>query len=263
MTAPEAGDEQNPAHYHHPVLVALYDIDNPEPAGTHLYLELTAGLPAGTRVLDLGCGTGRLAVAFARRGFVVTGIDPAAASLDFARARPDGDRVRWIEADARTLAIGERFDLITMTGNAFQALTGPDDPAALIATLQRHLAPGGRFVFETRNPPVEEWRLWTFEATHRVIRHPEMGEIEIWDEAEATDDPAIVRVATIHVFRATGRRLVSRFLLRFTPKAEIERLLAAAGLTSDPWLGDYQGGAFTPTSPEFIVRGHLDAEQAD
>ena len=68
-----------------------------------------AGLPAGARVLDLGCGAGEpIAAWFKAEGFAVTGVDFAPAMLRIARSRwPEGD---WRQADMRALDLGERFD---------------------------------------------------------------------------------------------------------------------------------------------------------
>jgi 2-polyprenyl-3-methyl-5-hydroxy-6-metoxy-1,4-benzoquinol methylase len=55
------------------------------------------------RVVDVGCGTGSLAVRLAELGFSVTGVDPAGASLDVARAKPNGELVAWVHGDATAL----------------------------------------------------------------------------------------------------------------------------------------------------------------
>lgn len=66
------------------------------------------------RELDIGCGTGVFALLLADRGIEVTGVDPARASIDVARAKPGGERVRWICGDATALP-PLRVDLATMT----------------------------------------------------------------------------------------------------------------------------------------------------
>ena len=92
------------ALYCDPELAQLYDWDNPWPED----FEFFAGLAAGaSRVLDLGCGTGIFSAELAARGHEVTGADPAEAMLQIARHRHGGGLVRWIEADARSLELGE------------------------------------------------------------------------------------------------------------------------------------------------------------
>ncbi|MEJ7707650.1 MAG: class I SAM-dependent methyltransferase [Nocardioidaceae bacterium] len=74
---------------------------------------LTSSAPH--RVLDVGCGTGTFALLLADRGLEVIGVDPAAGSLDVARAKPGAERVRWIHGDATALP-PMQVDLATMTG---------------------------------------------------------------------------------------------------------------------------------------------------
>ena len=99
-----------------------------------------AALPAGGRVLDLGCGAGRpIADWLIGRGFAVTGVDVAPAMLAIARRRwPDGD---WREGDMRALDLPDRFDGIVGWDSFFHL--SADDQRAVIPRLARHLRPGG------------------------------------------------------------------------------------------------------------------------
>ncbi len=100
----------------------------------------TNGLPAGARVLDLGCGAGEpIARWFIAEGFAVTGVDFATSMLNIARARwPDGD---WRQGDMRTLDLGETFDGIVAWDSFFHLR--PEEQRSCIAHMARHLAPGG------------------------------------------------------------------------------------------------------------------------
>ena len=80
-------------------LAAVYEIFNPPAADTVFFIDLAGKVPC--RVLEMGCGTGQQARAFAERGHQVTGADPAAAMLEIARGRPDvstpsGGRNRYL-----------------------------------------------------------------------------------------------------------------------------------------------------------------------
>ena len=90
---------------------------------------------AGGPVLEIACGTGRVAIPIARQGFAVTGLDVVPAMLERARFKAEaaGLSVRWVEDDARRFDLdSERFRLIFLTGNAFQAfLTNADQEALL------------------------------------------------------------------------------------------------------------------------------------
>ena len=81
--------------YIDPRLAAVYDALNPPADDMAFYLDLAGETPKN--VLDMGCGTGRLACELAARGHRATGADPAAAMLDIARNRPGGEKVTWID----------------------------------------------------------------------------------------------------------------------------------------------------------------------
>lgn len=95
------------------------------------------------RVLDAGCGTGRVAIELARRGVEAVGVDLDAAMLDVARSKaPD---LRWIHDDLATVELGRRFDVVVAAGNVMIFLA-PGSEQAVVANLARHLEPGGSLV---------------------------------------------------------------------------------------------------------------------
>lgn len=236
--------------YRDPDLAAFYDLENGWDRDCDFCVELAAG--AGS-VLDLGCGTGLLAAALAP-GRRVTGVDPAGAMLAVARARPGGSGVRWVEADARDLDLGERFDLVLMTGHAFQVFLGDGDRRAALATVARHLAPGGRFVFDSRNPADAAWRRWTPGRTERRLDHPELGPVRAWNDA--THDPATEVVTYRTVYETPdGTRREAEAHIRFAAKDAIAAALAEAGLGVERWLGSWAGEPWRPDSPEIIPLG--------
>ena len=82
-------------------LAAVYEIFNPPAADTVFFVDLAGETPCGA--LDMGCGTGKQARAFAARGHRVIGAGPAAAMLDIASSRPGGEQVAWVQSDAAGL----------------------------------------------------------------------------------------------------------------------------------------------------------------
>ncbi|QND84110.1 SAM-dependent methyltransferase [Chromobacterium vaccinii] len=140
--------------YGEPLLAEVYDLFNAWGEDNDFYLGLCS--PAVGSALDLGCGTGLLAAKMAER-VEVTGLDPAPAMLDIARARPGGGQVAWRLADARDFELNRRFDLIYCAGHAFQSFLAETDRRAVFRQVRRHLARGGRFAFETRNPAARAW----------------------------------------------------------------------------------------------------------
>jgi len=84
------------AEFRDPRLVEVYDAECPWSRDDVFFLSIADRSPA-VRVVDLGCGTGRLAIGMSAAGHTVTGVDPARASLDAARMKPGADRITWIE----------------------------------------------------------------------------------------------------------------------------------------------------------------------
>lgn len=238
--------------YRDAALAAFYDLDNGWTDDDDFFLALAQG---ASSVLDLGCGTGMLAAALAE-GRRVTGVDPAAAMLDIARSRPGGDRVEWVEADARTVRLGRVFDLIVLTGHAFQVFLTGDDRRAALQTIAAHLAPGGRFVFDSRNPAVEEWRRWTPEASRWEIDHPAHGRVEAWNDVDFEPATGIATYET-HYRLADGRHLSAISRIAFPGCDEVAALIEEAGLMVDRWHGDWQGGSWHPGAAEIIPIGRL------
>jgi SAM-dependent methyltransferase len=116
------------------------------------------GLPPGSAILDMGCGTGRHAVELARRGYRATGVDIAAGMLDKAReaACKAAVRVEWIEADATRFRTARRFDAaICLCGGAFGILNRDDDPTAhdraVLRAIRTALKPGAPLILTTLN----------------------------------------------------------------------------------------------------------------
>ncbi|MEP7177664.1 MAG: class I SAM-dependent methyltransferase [Pseudonocardiales bacterium] len=214
------------AIFEHPRLVAVYDALDPDRSDLDPYLAMVEEF-AAHRVLDLGCGTGTLALLLAERGLDVVGVDPARGSLDVARAKPGAERVRWIHGDATTLA-PMRADLVTMTGNAAQAII---DPPAWLATLRGvfgALRPGGHFVFETRNPAYRAWQEWNRAESYRVTEIPGVGSVQTWVELTDVSEP-LVSCRGTWVFGSDGQVLTSDSTLCFRERDEVEAALAAEG----------------------------------
>ena len=209
-----------------PRLAAVYDALDPDRRDLDVYLALLSELGARS-VVDVGCGTGSFALLLARRGFEVTGIDPAWASLDVARAKPGAEAVRWILADAGSVTAGP-VDAVTMTGNVAQVFTTDDAWTDAISRSFELLRPGGHLVFETRNPAVQAWLGWTRDATYREADVDAVGVVACWEQVEVVDLP-LVSFRTTFEFRQNALRLTSTSTLRFRERAEIVSQLTAAG----------------------------------
>jgi SAM-dependent methyltransferase len=210
----------------HPRLAAIYDPLDPDRTDLDLYLDLAQRCGA-KRVLDIGCGTGVFALLLADRGAEVVGVDPARAAIEVARAKPGGERVRWIHGDATALP-PLQVDLVTMTANVAQAIVARDAWQQTLARAHEALRPGGYLVFETRDPAARAWETWHRTASHRVTRIPEVGAVESWVELVEVSPP-LVTFRWNYVFATDGQHITSDSTLRFRERQEVEADLTAQG----------------------------------
>jgi SAM-dependent methyltransferase len=218
------------AIFEHPRLVAIYDALDSDRSDLDVYAAMVEEFGA-RRVLDLGCGTGTFALLLARRGVEVLGVDPAGGSLTIAKAKPGAERVQWIHGDAMTLP-PVRVDLATMTGNVAQAIADPQVWDQTLLGVHDALRPGGRLVFESRDPANRAWQEWNRAASERTTEIPHTGGVQSWVEVTDVDGPLVTFRAT-WVFAADGAVLTSDSTLRFREREEIEADLVAHGYSVD------------------------------
>ncbi len=233
-------------HYTHADLASVYDIFNGWSTDRAFY----AALPdkAVTRILEVGCGTGIVARAMAASGHDVTGLDPAEPMLAVARAAPSGDQVRWICGTLPGFA-ADPFDLIFMTGHAFQCLLSDHDIATFFHAAANLLRPNGRLVFETRNPAAKAWEGWIPLLTEVSRQGPDGVSVTEWHDLVSVDGE---RVSFTSVYQFPHQQLTSHSTLRFASQSLIARLAEAAGLRTRSVYGDWDQSPITNESPELI-----------
>ena len=109
-------------------------------------------------ILELACGTGRLTIPMAQRGFQMIGVDLHEGMLARARqkAEEQGVTIEFIQQDCTQLNIPVKSSLAFMTGNSFQHFLTNEAQDALLQSVRGHLVDGGIFIFDTRNPVLKE-----------------------------------------------------------------------------------------------------------
>jgi SAM-dependent methyltransferase len=234
-------------------LAALYDVLFP-PEGRddfHFYLQL---IRSATSVLDVGCGTGALLRRAREAGHTgrLCGLDPAVGMLNQARARSD---IEWVLGDLSSVAWEREFDLIVMTGHAFQELLDDDEIRVALIAIRSALTGNGRFAFETRNPLDRAWERWATQYTAEVT--DATGAIVRCDSRVTAVEGNIVRGTMTYTSPGWDHPEVSEGALRFVDAASLAAFLSHAGLAIEGQLGDWTGEPFTAESPEIITIARL------
>lgn len=129
-----------------------------DPAVLDPAVDFLAGLAGGGPVLELGIGTGRVALPLRRRGIAVHGIELSPAMVARLRAQPDGDRVQVTTGDFATTSVCGTFPLAYLVRNTITNLTTQDEQVACFRNVAAHLAPGGLFVVENYIPALRVLR---------------------------------------------------------------------------------------------------------
>src|ERR1700751_4017114 len=212
-------------NYEDPRLAEIYDLDNPWDKDTDFYLALAESGPS--RVLDLGCGTGTLCCALAQRGPSVTGVDPAGPMLAIAASKPYAEKVEWIHSRAQDYRSENRFDLIVMMGHVFQILLTDEEVLAVLTTMRRHLKPGGKAVFETRNPNIDWAEVWGKHAPEEKTLPNGRGR-EPWQITSELGE----LISFQQQFEFPDVTIISGSTLRFLSRTRPEELIARCGLVT-------------------------------
>jgi SAM-dependent methyltransferase len=204
-----------------------YDIENAsfEPDGP-FYLELARRI--GGRVLELGCGTGRITLPLAAAGIEIAGLDRAPAMLTRAMEKEGASAVRWVEADARSFRLPGQFRLIFESGATFQHMLDRGAQEAFLGMVRQHLETDGRFVVSsivptldlmTDVPVEEEWLRYT-DRNGRLVRV---------SGTQHYDPLSQIKTETAHRrwYDTSGREVttVAPLRLRYTFPQEMQALL--------------------------------------
>ena len=211
-------------------------------------------------VLELGCGTGRILLPIARAGVSILGLDSSRQMLERCRANlgaesaPVQQRVTLHQGDLHDFNLGAAFALIIAPFRVVQHLTTVDAQLRFLANVSRHLAPGGRFIFDVFNPrfevlvgadgmeredtpatPLPDGR--TFRRAYRIARVRWVDQVS---ESEL-------------IYYVDGKRYVQAFEMRWYLAAELQHLLARAGFRVRETYGDFARGPLVDGAPEQVI----------
>jgi SAM-dependent methyltransferase len=233
-----------------PILAELYDCFCPwEPRGDFdFYLPYVM---AATSVLDVGCGTGMLLHGAREAGHAgrLCGLDPADAMLDQARKRSD---IEWVLGDLSSVAWDRAFDLVVMSGHAFQVFVTDEELRASLAAIHLALAPGGRFTFETRNPLARAWEHWTPDNAVEVLTSDGVV-VRMAHQVEQPVDGRTVSFTITFSSPSWDGPQSSHSTLRFLDIDALSAFLTDAGFAIEEQFGNWDRAPLTDVSPEIIT----------
>jgi SAM-dependent methyltransferase len=218
------------------------------------FYRLLAGETGGP-ILDVGCGTGRVATALAADGHEVVGIDLSAPMLRLAEQRREAlsadvaARLSFHQADMTTLDLGRDFALVVAPSRVFQFLLTTDAQRQGLAALRSHLRPDARLVLDLFDPLLDRV-VPSADVTARggEVVHPTTGNRVTWEVTGRRTDPAlqlIVEDWTATEIDASGEVLrtnTERLTLRWSLRSEMQLLFELAGLKVVADYGDFRGG---------------------
>ncbi len=215
---------------------------------------------AGHPVLELACGTGRVAIPIAREGVQVVGLDRSPAMLALACEKSVGlDNVRWVDGDMREFELPERFGLVFIPYRSFQHLLTAADQLSCLHCTHSHLAPGGRLALNIFNPDIVNMGRWLGGKRGSLQQRADYlgtGKMRVWFTNEFR--PASQEVNTTFLCDelddegAVISRVYRGYTLRYVFRFEMEHLLRRAGFEIEALTGDFLGGPFQDSSSEMV-----------
>ena len=248
-----------------PVTAELYDLIPAYANRSDKEFYLRRALGATGKILELGCGTGRILIPIAEAGCAITGVDASEHMLTRCRqklgALPKSvtDRVRLIKGDMAHLKFDDTFSLAIIPFRAFQHLISTEDQLSCLSGLNRNLLPKAKLIFDV------------FNVRFDIVSNPNSSkEAEDFPESRLKDGRLLRRASRIARFHraeqyneveiiyyltspdGTTDRIVHAFPFRYFFRYEIEHLLDRCGFRIIELLGDFKGSPLSDDSPEMI-----------
>ena len=207
-------------------------------------------LPPGSRVLDLGCGYGRILIPIAQRSaWHVTGLDIRFASLQQAQrawtVNRSGGAVTLVQGDMRAQPFQETFDAVLSIFSSFGYFDTEEDDRAVLQEAARVIRPGGMLLLDTlhRDYVIRQYRerdWWDLAGTHILEQRAwdtQSGRMHLW----------------LRWYEPTGRQGEKSAYIRIYTVTELVRLLQEVGFLTRGVYGDFTGQPVTVDSPHVVL----------
>lgn len=236
-----------PPNYFDADVAARYDdpadpMFSPEVLGPTV--DLLQDLAAGRAALELGIGTGRVALPLADRGVPVHGIELSEAMVAQLRAKPGGDTVGVTVGDMTSTRVDGRFGLVYLVFNTIGNVTSQDGQVAVFETAATHLEPGGCFLVETgvpilrRLPRGDRFAVFDHSDTHTGIDEYDVATQLMWSHHYSSTDGTTYQ-----------RRSIP---FRYAWPAELDLMARLAGMRLRDRWADWDRSPFTGESLKHV-----------
>jgi SAM-dependent methyltransferase len=208
-------------------------------------LSLLAELADDGRALELGIGTGRVALPLAACGVEVVGIDASQAMVDKLRAKPGGDRIEVTIGNFADVEVEGTFSLVYAPFTTFFALPSQEEQIRCLRNVAAHLRPEGWFVLDAFVPDITRYR------NNQSISVEDVGMAHVLVEA-AHHDPVAQRVESSHVVLTESGVRIYPVFLRYAWPAELDAMAMVAGLLPSARYNGYDRRPFTAFSTHHV-----------
>lgn len=220
----------------------------------------------GGRVLEIGCGTGRVLIPTAQAGINITGLDNSPSMLEICQRKlsQESEQIQknvWLATgDMRNFDLDEQYDLVTIPFRPFQHMLTVEDQMACLRSVRKHLKPSGTFVFDLFNPSIpglaDESRLDSIHAepevvmpdgrkfirTHKFLSKDYFNQINDLELVHSMVWPDGTTTQSVFAFRM-------RYLFRF----EVEHLLIRSGFSVETIYGGFDKVPYGSRYPGELV----------
>ena len=216
---------------------------------------------SGGPVLELGCGTGRVSIPIALSGIELVGLDSSTAMLERAQQKAESigaTGLSLLQADMRNFSLPDKFSLIIIPFRGLLSVLSVEDEVRVLANIKRHLAPGGRLVFDIFVPDLNMMVQEGDVPYHfRDVTDPSTGkQIVLWNQASYDAYTQVMSIrTTIEYLDCSGRvsdKIYRDFALRYIFRWEMYHLLRACGYDILALYGDFKRRDFDENSANMI-----------
>jgi len=226
-------------------VAARYDADTciSDPAAVDPVVRFLAARTGAGPVLELGIGTGRIALPLSRQGIRVHGIDLSIAMVDQLRAKPGSEDISVTIGDFATTRVDGTFALVYLVYNTIENLGAQDAQVECFRNVAAHLSPGGSFVIEVEVPPLRR-----LPPGEKVLAF-DVGTAHLgFDELDVANQKGVSH----HYWPEDGEIRTFSMPYRYVWPSELDLMALLAGMTLHERWGGWAGQPFTAESPAHV-----------